>query len=206
MKVISIKERRYGDFETCLRRININTGLWEWDNMGFFKESYSKRKGMSSEEWAKPRTPSESINPFALNVEYNTLEKDGLKSYIEAFQKILRLEVSENYHELEIDWLNNEAQFRLKARKVSNAEIILKIGCIHKYRTDYQKHDLRGYGGIDYGIAEHQSYHGKPDEYGFISINFTIEAILDYINELINEYEEVTGEKYIKINSQNNET
>lgn len=190
-------------FDTCLRINDEEKKTWEWDNMNFYGDLIENRSLISS-QWLVKRAQKNhySVNYFALNVSYNTLNIEWLKSYIWVFESILQLENTEDLTEFPVEWLTNDAEFRIRARKKSSKEIELEIKCKNKYRLTYDEFYMWAFW---WGVPEEywrdvvSDYNGKPNEYSKLwSSNYPVKNIEIYISELIEEYEKHTEEKYVR--------
>lgn len=192
-------------YTTCLRLFDKEQKVWEWDRMWYPSGFLEDRKKLTA-QWVIDLSKKEywDLDYFALNVPYNTLDLEWLKSYIQAFECILELEESEALIEFPIKWLSNHAEFRIRARRKSKQKIELDINCINKYRLTYDEFDMSAFWWWepdDYEIEAVSDYNWKPEEYSKVwSGDYPVKSIEQYLEELIQEYEEVSWQKYCRLN------
>jgi len=173
----------YGEMLTCLRRIGDD--LWEWDGMGV-SESRIKAGG--------ERDPKHDAryddDGMLLRVPYNTLDREGLQSYIDAMKMILEEKWDcfkhEDLKEYPIKWKTNDAKVKISAFFAQTKQFIISLSAQNKYRQNWNLEET-----IDRAMHDCNNYdpswHGSDDSWAGNTLMITEDGLKKYIAELEEE-------------------
>ncbi len=167
---------------------------WQWDGMLVFwkkKVIYDDRV---------PNSYYDDPMKFRKGFKYHTLNKEWLKSYIWVFENLIfnKPENLYDYSDL-ILWNNSDIHLKIEwcfSKKVNNYSLYFSVQ--NKYRSKWSVENIEFY---EWGFYD-PDRHWTDESYWWNDAHFWEENLKKYIEELIEEYERETWEKYQRLETE----
>jgi len=193
--IITVKTRGASGHLTCLRRLE--PALWEWDGSAVSAKRMAAGGGRSPELFERYDQDGMLLRD---GIEYNRLDSEGLQSYIEGFEWILKNKDKKFDLSDYIKWENNEAQIRVSGSYSKRSEMFyIYLEAQNLSRLHWPGEEVVKQRCETIGTLEHQytpEWHGHDGMWMGNSLMVDEEDLKQYIDELKAEYERETGKAY----------